>query len=258
MALDAPTWLDLAYRLRSKHIFKEALIFGAGRFNTKEVQTAIKVQRMHPDVVATLEHKAGEVKKFAQLVETSLLSYYPKNMLRNRTVGRADRDSIGRSSYANDIMSWIALTVWRHWIAQTICNDKGHMDEDMGYALFDCINKAGEHYLGRGVLEAFHGYFPMSQKGSAVLENRVNELKKHAAETVKKILINESSLDTSRYSYEYILSAKILLSDYPWEKPLIYTVDGDVSVQPQTIDDNEDENVQMEDEQTTAHGDDSL
>ena len=183
IASDPAVWLDFAYRIRSKVIFREALIHAAGQYNTPTLQQAIK-DNMKSNI-AYIVNKRGKILQNG--VKTSLrkvLSYYPPSMQRTLTLGLADIDHIGRSSYSNDIMSWMALTVFRHYISQHVANDQTHHADDMGYALISVMGQGGDQYLDKGALNSFHQLFPMSNRGAAVVESKLADIK----EEVKKFI----------------------------------------------------------------------
>jgi len=217
IATNPSPWLDFSYRLRSKTLWKEALIHGAGRFNSPAIQAALRDNDLRPEIVAILTTKADLLKNLAMNTQTNLLSYYPESLQRTKTVGRADRDSIGRASYANDIMQWIGLTIWRHWISQQVCSDKTHHSDDMGWEFFRLVSRAGEAYLDRNQLRQFHDYFPMSLKGESVVENRISELKQDGQGMVKKVLENQAYLDIDKFPAGHMTCTWVGPEDYPWE-----------------------------------------
>jgi hypothetical protein len=217
IASDPTPWLDFSFRLRSKTLWKEALIHGAGRFNSPALRAAVRDKDLHPAIIEILTHKADLLKNLSKRTQSTLLSYYPEALQRTKTVGRADRDSIGRASYANDIMQWLGLTVWRHWIAQQVCADNTHNSADMGFEFFRLVSRAGEAYLDRNQLRQFHEYFPMSLKGESVLENRISELKQEGQGMVAKVLENHSYLDVERFPAGHMTCTWLGPEDYPWE-----------------------------------------
>jgi hypothetical protein len=115
-------------------------------------------------------------------------------------------------------MGWLGLTVWRHWLAQQVCADRTHHDDDMGYAFFSAIGKAGEAYLDRNQLSQFHEFFPMSLKGASVMENRVSELKTEGQRMVEPVLRNVSYLDVERFPAGHLTCTWVGPEDYPWER----------------------------------------
>jgi hypothetical protein len=212
-------WLDFSARLRSKTLWKEALIHGTGRFNSEAIQTALREDFFDPNVTAILRSKAESLRNLSKTTQNNLLSYYPETLQRTKTVGRADRDSIGRASYANDIMQWIGLTVWRHWMAQQVCADRTHQDPDMGWQFFRTVAQAGESYLDRNQLRQFHEFFPMSLKGESVVENRISELKQQGQHMVEAVLKNNAYLDVERFPAGHLTCTYVGPHDYPWERP---------------------------------------
>lgn len=193
------------------------MIHGAGRFNSPQIQSALASHDLHPSIVEVLTKKAQLLKTLSQRTQSNLLSYYPEALQRTKTVGRADRDSIGRASYANDIMQWVALSVWRHWLAQQVSADNTHHAADMGFEFFRLISRAGEAYLDRNQLRQFHDYFPMSLKGESVVENRVSELKADGQGMVRKVLENHSYLDVEKFPAGHMTCTWVGPEDYPWE-----------------------------------------
>ncbi|KAM0715216.1 hypothetical protein Q7P37_009681 [Cladosporium fusiforme] len=200
IATNPAPWLDFTFRLRSKSLWKEALIHGTGRFNSPPIRDALSTHDLHPSIAQILSKKAALLKSLSQRTQNQLLSYYPEALQRTKTVGRADRDSIGRASYANDIMQWLGLTVWRHWIAQ------------------QADRASGEAYLDRNQLRQFHEYFPMSLKGESVMENRISELKADGQGMVRKVLENCSYLDTEKFKPGHMTCTWVGPDDYPWEQ----------------------------------------
>lgn len=120
IAANPQLWIELGYRLRSYAIFKEALIHLAGKFNSEDVQRDLP--QTSKEVKVVLMRKVEELRELAKLAQKRILSHYPLNLRREVSTGRADRDSIGRASYSNDIMQWMALGLYRHWCAQCLAD----------------------------------------------------------------------------------------------------------------------------------------
>ncbi|TKA25308.1 hypothetical protein B0A50_06212 [Salinomyces thailandicus] len=207
-------WLHLTTRIRSVVLFREALIHAAGQYNTDHIKSGIHT--LHPKVAALLHKKGQALRRAVQMAEKQMLSYYPNHLHREKTVGRADKDSIGRASYANDVMSWIGLVVLRHFLAQTLADDATHNAPDMGKELIDAIIKGGDAYLDRGMLAQFHAFFPMSQKGSAVLENKIAEMKEFIKKFVRQLAVNNSTLDTKTFPVSHLTCTNVAANEYPW------------------------------------------
>lgn len=183
IAAKPAAWLDFAYRIRSGHIFKEALIHAAGQFNTPEMQMAMSTTMKKP-ILAVLEAKAKMLMDGVKMSQLQMLSYYPRTIQRELKVGLAEQDNIGRASYSNDIMTWIALVAFRHYVGQNVASDHTHHAEDMGYSYVYLISEGGDRYLDKPALQDFHRLFPMTQKGTSVLENRLTEIKEYVKKFV--------------------------------------------------------------------------
>ncbi|KAK5135590.1 hypothetical protein LTR08_005070 [Meristemomyces frigidus] len=207
-------WLSFASRLRSRIIFREALIHGAGQFNCKGI--AAEVENLPKAVSDILTKKAKVLMAAMQQAEMKILSYYPSHLQREKTVGRADKDNTGRASYANDVMSWIALTVLRHFFAQNLCNGNTHNAEDMGWEVVTAIMAGGDTYLNKPQLESFHNLFPMSRKGAGVVEHRLDEMKELIKSFVRDLAKNESQLDIRLFPVKHFTCTTVDIHDYPW------------------------------------------
>lgn len=211
-------WLDFAYRIRSKFIFREALIHATGQYSTPKMQTAI--QDLLPKAVAdVLEKRARILMNGVKMCLRNVLSYYPLHLQRARTIGLADMDNFGRNSYANDIFHWMALTVFRHYITQHVADDQTHHATDMGFALIQAISKGGDAYLDKASLTEFHRLFPISHRGGAVVENKLNDIKEEVKKFVQPLMKNQTLLQPST-PHNYFTCANVHSLDYPWiERP---------------------------------------
>lgn len=214
IALDPGAWLDFACRIKSKVIFREALIHAVGQYNKPSMQTAMQSTLEKP-VVHIIERKATLLIKGVKKSFQNVISYYPPHLTRNRTIGLADADNFGRNSYANDIYHWMALTVFRHYITQHIAEDQTHRADDIGYALAAAINEGGDAYLDKDVVTKFHGLFPMSARGSAVVENKLNDIKEEVKKFVDKLVQNNTQLYDAR-NLKFFTCTTVDSTDYPW------------------------------------------
>ncbi|KAK4540105.1 hypothetical protein LTR36_009770 [Oleoguttula mirabilis] len=214
MASNPIAWLNFAYRIRSRIIFREALIHATGKYKMPAIIE--QIDTLPQPVADVLHRKAKTLKSAMQQAEMKILSYYPTHLQREKTVGRADKDSIGRASYANDVMSWISLTVLRHYFAQNGTMEQTHNAEDMGYEMVMTIMAGGDTYLDKPMLDSFHGLFPMSRKGESVVEGKLLEMKDHIKRFVKDLAKNESQLDTRVFAVTHFTCTTVNIDDYPW------------------------------------------
>ena len=209
-------WLGFACQIQSKSIWREAVTHTVGQFNKHGIQDSLRTVGIPHKASDIVHEKAFKLKEMAKKLQSELLSYYPDNLQRTKTTGRADRDSIGRASYANDIMAWLGLTCWRHWLGQMVILDHTHNAEDMGWQYFKCVYDAGDSYLNRVQMDQFHLYFPMSGKGQSVLENNINMLKQRGRNIVEPALRSYCQLDIDRFPVNHMTCVRVGPSDFPW------------------------------------------
>lgn len=169
-------WLLLANRMQCKSIFKEALIHVTGQYNTPEVRATIEnfpesVRKVVEDKVSTLEYGL-------KMAQEKIMVHYPASITRNVL---SDKGRTTKDSYANDIMTWMAVAAFRQWMGMNLVRDKTHQANDMGFAFFTQLYKGGEAYLSRDTLEKFNEHFPMSLKLTSVMREKILGIK----ETVK-------------------------------------------------------------------------
>ena len=118
-----------------------------------------------PEKVAELLHRKGRTLRDAvKMAEKRILSYYPTHLQREKTVGRADKDNIGRASYSNDVMSWIGLVVLRHFFTQLLADDATHNAPDMGKELVDAVMQGGDSYLDKALWTNSMPTFPCHRR----------------------------------------------------------------------------------------------
>lgn len=216
ICLGPAAWLDFACRIKSKVIFREAVIHAVGQYNTPAMQTAMR-SALEKTVVEVIEKKATVLMEAVKKSFMKVLSYYPQQLQRGRRVGLADVDNFGRNSYANDIYSWMALTVFRHYIMQHVADDQTHRADDMGHALVRAIGEGGDAYLDKQAVIQFHHLFPMSARGSAVVENKLNDIKEEVKKFVVAIVQNNSQLyDVGKL--KFFTCAHVEARDYPWSE----------------------------------------
>ncbi|KAI7340838.1 hypothetical protein KC315_g469 [Hortaea werneckii] len=214
IATSPAPWLILAYKIHSRNLFRESIIHAAGKYNTEEIQK--EIVNMPKDVADLLHKKGRTLREAVKMAEKRILSYYPTHLQRERTVGRADKDSIGRASYSNDVMSWIGLVVLRHFFTQLLADDATHNALDMGKELVDAVMQGGDTYLDKGIMDQFHAYFPMSQKGASVLENKVSDMKESIKKFMADLHKNESMLDTKTFKVAHFTCVKVFQHEYPF------------------------------------------
>ena len=209
--------------MKSGCIFREALIHSVGQFNTAAMERAME-KKFDMQLKVLLIKKVEHTKESVQRAQRLILSYYPNDLHRQITVGRADKDNIGRASYGNDIFKWMALVAYRHWVDQLVVNNETHQAEDMGYAVMTMLSKGGDEYLDKQTMLSFHRIFPTSGKGGNVIEDRITDIKEHIKQWAKPLLKNNSQLDVNKYPTGFFTHSDIEFGDYPWQKPMSMAV----------------------------------
>lgn len=257
----SPTgWLVFAERIRSRAIFKEAMIHAVGSYNTDKIQSAIHEGTMSDATVEILERKAQEVMNGVSTTMRRLASYYPISLTRVATVGRIDKDNTGRADYGNDILGWMALSVFRHWLGDMMATDHTTHDKDMGYFFITLIAKGGNTYLNRKLMQQnFHAKFPMSPKGMNAVEFRLSEIKNNVKDYVKGYFRPTCQLDLGRYPVKHYTHINIAPEDFPWHLAQLAARDRDIEramnggIDPrekkEEVFDDEDEDVEEEEDE---------
>lgn len=181
--INPANWLEFGNRIKSKAIFKEALIHAAGQFSFASMQDKLQEEILPDDVYAILHQKAELIKSGVKKAESCLITYYPRQIMRTRPLVTESQDSVQRASYSNDIYIWQALALFRHFLGDQMAHDRTHSALDQGYSFIKTIDNGGEAYLcSADVDTGFLTRFPMSSKGAAGIKQRLNEIK----QTVKQ------------------------------------------------------------------------
>jgi hypothetical protein len=213
VAANPAEWLEFSYRIRSRKIFREAMIHAVGQFYTTEMQQ--QILNMRVEIFRVIQIKAKELKEQVKTFIMNVQSYYPAEIQRTVTTGYADTDNIGRASYANDIFHWIGLSALRQYISQEAI--MSIENKDFGYTLVENISKGGNAYLTKEDLEGFHQIFPMTGKAKDVMEKKIGEIKKHLKPWTGTLLKNRAALDTESYPTGYFTCSIMEEKDYPFE-----------------------------------------
>ncbi|CAO2653959.1 Nn.00g106920.m01.CDS01 [Neocucurbitaria sp. VM-36] len=207
-------WVDMAYRIRSEPVFRECVIHLVGNWKAFKVnRSALDRVREIPGLRALIEKYHRALLAKGKDLELAVLSNYPGNI-----AIPADELPIKRETYAKDILIWMALTFYRHWIGQRLIIDKGRHSADSGYELYKAFGTGGEAYMGKHVINQFHTKFPMTKKAMNVLENHVLEIKEWMKDVVKQsgILKWNCQLDVNRFPVKYLTCTDFQRGDYPW------------------------------------------
>lgn len=209
-------WIDMAYRIRSEMVFKECMIHLAGNWKVLKTRAQVTSQlRDIPNLRALIEKYHRQLLTVCKNLELGVMSLYPGEMRLP-----VDDLPIKREAYAKDILVWMALTFFRHWIGQRLIMEKGRHSLDCGYELYKQIGTAGEAYMDKSVINQFHTKFPMTKKAMNVLENHLLEIKECMKGVVDqhKILKSNTQLDVHRFPVNYLTCIDFKREDFPWLK----------------------------------------
>ncbi|KAJ4338481.1 phospholipid-translocating ATPase rsb1 [Ascochyta clinopodiicola] len=209
-------WIEMAYRIRSELIFRECIVHLVGNWKVFKTRSSILDRlRELPGVRGLVEKYHRILLEKCKNLELSISSHYPQVM-------RLPSEDlpIKRESYGKDILVWMALTFFRHWVAQRLITGKGRDGPDCGYELFFALGNGGDAYMDKSVINQFHTRFPMTKKAMNVLENHLYEFKECIKKVVddSKVLRNHCQLDVHRFPVKYLTCTEFARMDFPWLK----------------------------------------
>jgi hypothetical protein len=209
-------WIEMAYRIRSELLFKECMIHLVGNWRIHKAKpNLVDCLRNVPGVRGLIEKYHRALLEKSKSLELSVVSHYPQ------AIRLPSEDlPIKRESYAKDILVWMALTFFRHWLSQRVITGKGCDAPDCGYDLFFTLGTGGDAYMDKAIINQFHTRFPMTKKAMNVLENHLYELKECIKKLVdeSKVLRTQCQLDVHRFPVKYLTFTEFAREDFPWLK----------------------------------------
>lgn len=201
-------WMNLACSIKSEVIVRESLIHLVGNWSATE--DTLKAM-IHPEMQEVCKRKLEEQLQRKRQTINLMLGYYPQRIQRECESG-----GIGRASYSNDIMAWMALAIFRQYIGQAVALGLTADCKDGGFDFYMKISEGGQSYLDRQTVRQFHYRFPMSSKGQIVVEHQLDELKRTAKGFVVELMANKSQLDVQKYPVLYLTCLEVERMDIPW------------------------------------------
>jgi hypothetical protein len=209
-------YIEFASRIRSEIMFRECMIHLVGNWGViKNNPQVSKRIRLLPGLRALIEKYHRALLKKGEKLELAIMAQYPGG------IATPSEDlPIKREAYARDILIWMALTFFRHWLTQRLLLNKGRHAPDSGYELYKQLSVGGEEYMDRTVMVQFHSKFPMTKKALNVLSAHVTEIKSFVAKMVQEhgILGSECALDLQRFPVQYLTCTEFKTEDLPWLK----------------------------------------
>ncbi|KAF2113962.1 hypothetical protein BDV96DRAFT_600711 [Lophiotrema nucula] len=202
-------WAQMACRIESELIFQEAIIHLAGNWtlysHDEDVLDTIS------DQIRTLCEKHHNIlNDKRQKLELAVMSQYPGDL-----ATPSQERPIRREEFSKDILVWMALCFFRHYLGQRIILKKGGLSPDGGYELYKALGTAGDAYMDKSVLNQLHAKFPVTKKAMNVVENHLLEIKECIKGIVDAhgIMKNESQLITP---VAYLTCVEVEREDCPW------------------------------------------
>ena len=208
ISADPVNWSVIGKRARSKIIVKEAIIHLVGKW---ESYTDWERGDLLPQIREVCERKHLEFTIYKKALDMRMLGHYSPTMVKKK------EEDPGRVMYANDVFSWIALNVFRHWFSQMVAEDRTWRAEDGGFSVYKKIHQGGDAYLNRPMLEGFHAFFPMSPRAQGVLRNHLIVLKNEMQKFVEPLLANNTQVELKEGEwFKHLVSTKVDEEDLAW------------------------------------------
>jgi hypothetical protein len=209
-------WSEMARQIKSETIFRECIIHLAGNWKKlRSEPSVIDGLKEAPAVRRLVDKYHRRLLAQGKALEQRIVSTYPGDMLSPR-----QETPIKREIYSKDILIWMALNFFRHWIASTLIGEKGYQGKDCGYQLYKQLGAAGEAYMDKNTMIQFHERTKMTKKAMNVLENHLLEIKECVKQIVERsgILATKCQLDVHRYPVMYLTCTQFERGDFPWER----------------------------------------
>ena len=201
-------WANFAMRIKSPTIMKDCLIHLVGKWRMLSER---EHSELNPSVATICQRKHEDLRTMKSAIELRILGHY------SSVVQKPVHENPGRMSYGNDIYSWMALSFFRHWFSQSICENKTFDAEDGGFKFYQALHRGGQSYLDRIQCESFHLYFPMSRKGKTVFENHLAAYKADIQPFAAPLLVNRSQLELAEdEDLGHLTCLEVDIKDYPW------------------------------------------
>ncbi|KAI9732928.1 MAG: hypothetical protein M1818_007361 [Claussenomyces sp. TS43310] len=209
-------WSDMAVRLQSPTLFREAMchIVGAWKLSIKE--TFLFALTNGPVIVRLAKRKVQQLDRKKQTMEEDLMHFYPHSLIHRAdpVTGRMP----GRHNYASDIYLWLALILVRQYISTAMFRDQHHRATDGGACLYRQISQGNAAYLIGSDLNGFWAEFEMSDRGKEALEFAVQYVKDQLRPFVSELLVDNTraALSADAPVFTYLTCCSITDEELPW------------------------------------------
>ncbi|KAH9861428.1 hypothetical protein J1614_011174 [Plenodomus biglobosus] len=213
-------WIDMGCRIKSELIFRECMIHLVGNWKVLQLDRTVKdCVAETPGLKALIEKYHRSLVIQCRKLELAVTTHYP-----GKLAHPVEDLPIKREAYAKDILVWMALSFYRHWVGQRLITEQGRLAKDCGFALYKSLGAAGEAYMDKSVINQFHTKFPMTKKALNVLENHLYEIKECIKGVVEAhgLLKSACQLDVHRFPVGYLTCTVFHRDDFPWmKKPVV-------------------------------------
>jgi hypothetical protein len=231
-------WGELAVRVHSTAIAREAIIHLTGQWKKIDV---ISKQRISPKLLQLVEKKDADLDEVKEKIERNLANWYPTNLQRELT---ATDERKSRHSYANEVIHWLSLQVFRQWFSNAVVNGVNRSAADGGWSFFLALSMAGQSYLNAKDMKKWHEKFPMTGRSSHNIIKHLDDIKIEVQQYVMPLFTNFSHLDTTHWPVNYFTCTVVerddvknlfdAEQDFEWNHPANNYIDDHVHMLPTT------------------------
>lgn len=200
IATHATAWADLALRVRSEIIFRDAIVHMVGQWGVlSKDKEAMEV--MHPQIRTLCADKHKQLDEMKSAIELRIMGHYPLHLQRlapgtgtgpGSTTLRGTGNSVKTTRYQGDVLSWMALNLFRHWLGQHVCAEMNRKAADGGYVFYHALAAGGDKYVDHDAIENFTQYFPLSKKSRNAFEGHLGTLKEGVKPYVHALVQHKS------------------------------------------------------------------
>ncbi|KAK7537083.1 uncharacterized protein J3D65DRAFT_603117 [Phyllosticta citribraziliensis] len=199
-------WVELALRIKSVAVFKEAATHLIGTWHTITPQ---EKNSLEPEVHELFSREAAKFVERKKAVQKQILQYKPNALQYVKNVDRVK----GKREHDPHIFVWIGFSGFQMWLAQYLAEGNGVDGPDGGWGFFKLLHNGGEEYYTR---EAQADYAGCSGPGRAIVSNSVQEIKEAMKELVKDVMVKNLRLDVHQSPVEYFACFDIERKHCPW------------------------------------------
>ncbi|EOD49449.1 putative -like protein [Neofusicoccum parvum UCRNP2] len=197
-------WVNLAVRLRSFYIFREACCHVVGGWaGWSQEQRG----ELRGDVRELCARKAEKFEAFKEGLEQRLLEYRHEKLRYDPAVDKGR----GKKTHEPDVLIWQAQYLLMNWLARMFWEGRGRSAMDGGYGLYkmlwegNCCEPVKQAKLS-----------PLTPAGRSVVAEHVREMQGDLKKMVKPVMISNLKLDQSLMPANRLTPFTIKPRDCPW------------------------------------------